>query len=112
MRLVTYRQDGTPVPTPVWFAQVEDRLYVMTQADTGKVRRIRHNAQVEVGPCTAQGELTGETEEGMARILDGESGRVARQALNRKYGLLKRIFDVMLLLRRAKIVHLEITPMA
>lgn len=51
LALTTFRRNGAPVATPVWFAQEDQRLYIMTGADTGKVRRIRNNAQVEVAPA-------------------------------------------------------------
>jgi PPOX class probable F420-dependent enzyme len=59
LSLTTFRKNGAPVATPVWFAQEGDKLYVMTGTNTGKVRRIHHNAQVEVAPCTLNGELLG-----------------------------------------------------
>jgi hypothetical protein len=34
MLLVTYKRDGGPVPTPVWFARDGDRLYVWTEMPT------------------------------------------------------------------------------
>jgi PPOX class probable F420-dependent enzyme len=51
MSLITFRKNGEPVSTVVWFAQEADKLYVLTAADAGKVKRIRQNAQVEVAPC-------------------------------------------------------------
>src|SRR3954462_10501239 len=40
--LVTFRRDGTPVPTPVWFALLGDRrLVIGTDLRTAKVRRTR-----------------------------------------------------------------------
>src|SRR5882762_5846088 len=38
--LVTYRRDGTPVPTPVWAAQAGGVLYVRTERGSGKVKRL------------------------------------------------------------------------
>jgi PPOX class probable F420-dependent enzyme len=111
MRLTTFRKSGEPVPTPVWFAQVEGRLYVMTDPDSGKVKRIRNNAQVEVTPCDSRGNPLGDQAEGMARILDAEEGKAADAALSRKYGWKKRVFGLMGSVRRRPTVHLEITPM-
>src|SRR4051812_3449751 len=38
--LVTFRKDGTPVPTPVWFAVLDDgRFVTRTEERTAKVRR-------------------------------------------------------------------------
>ena len=39
--LTTFRRDGTPVSTPVWFVREGNALVVTTQGTSGKVRRIR-----------------------------------------------------------------------
>lgn len=111
LSLTTFRKNGNPVATPVWFAQDADKLYVMTGAETGKVRRIRHNAQVEVAPCTLNGSLLGPSLEAMARILHEEDRIIANRALNRKYGWQKRIYDLTYTLRRKERVYFEITLM-
>jgi PPOX class probable F420-dependent enzyme len=49
--LVTYRKSGVGVHTPVWFAEHEGRLFVMTRPDFGKAKRIRNRPQVEVAPA-------------------------------------------------------------
>lgn len=111
MRLTTFRKSGEPVPTPVWFAQVGDHLYVTTDGESGKVRRIRNNAQVEVAPCDMQGKPLGDSAEAMARVLGAEEEAVAQAALKRKYGLQFHLFGAFGSLRRQRRVHLDITPM-
>lgn len=111
LSLTTFRKNGSPVATPVWFAQDGEKLYVMTGAQTGKVRRVRHNAQVEVAPCTLNGSLLGPSLEAMARILHDEERAAANRALNRKYGWQKRIYDLSYILRRKERVYFEIMLM-
>ncbi|MFN8379512.1 MAG: PPOX class F420-dependent oxidoreductase [Anaerolineae bacterium] len=111
MLLTTYRKSGEAVPTPVWFAQAEDRLYVMTDAEAGKVKRIHNRADVEIAPSDGRGKVLGNAVQGRARILSPDEAAAARSALNAKYGWKKRMFDGMIRLRRAKVVHLEITPL-
>jgi PPOX class probable F420-dependent enzyme len=111
MSLTTFRKSGEPVPTPVWFAQDGETLYVMTQASAGKVKRIRHNAQVEVAPCAVNGSLLGEAVEAMARILPPDQIGAAKRALSAKYGWQKRAFDLMNRLRGIDMLYMEITPM-
>jgi PPOX class probable F420-dependent enzyme len=95
MSLVTFRKTGEAVPTPVWFAQIGDRLYMLTSENAGKVKRIRNNPNVTVAPCTVRGEVLGEALPAKARILtDSSEIQTAIQALNRKYGLFKRLFDL------------------
>lgn len=94
MSLTTYRKSGAPVPTPVWFAQVGDKLYVYTSPSAGKVKRISHTPRVTLAPCTASGSVIGTAQEAHARIMDASEGHIARDAINRKYGWQKRGLDV------------------
>jgi uncharacterized protein len=110
--LTTFRKNGQPVATPVWFGQADDKLYVMTQPTTGKVKRIRHNAQVEVAPCTQIGKLLAPPIEAMAVILtDVSQIETARRTLNHKYGLQKRLSDLMMRMQHVERVYIEITAM-
>jgi len=111
MSLTTFRKSGAPVPTPVWFAQVDGVLYALTLPDSGKVKRIRNNAQVEVTPCNARGELLGAAQEGMARILPPDDSSKADKALSQKYGLMKRLMGFFSVLRGKHHLYLEISPM-
>lgn len=111
MSLTTFRKSGASVPTPVWFAQQGEHLYVMTQPDAGKIRRIRSNAQVEVAPCKANGQVLGPSAEAMARVLPPEEAQMADRALSKKYGVMKTLFGLAAKLRGRGFSYLEITAM-
>jgi PPOX class probable F420-dependent enzyme len=85
MSLTTFRKNGTPVSTPIWFGEDADKLYVMTRSDMGKMKRLRNNQQVRVAPCTIRGRVTGPESAAQARILPHEEHAHARQSINRKY---------------------------
>lgn len=87
--LATFRRNGQEVRTPVWFAGQAGKLYVMTRSDSGKYKRIRNNPRVRLAPCTARGRVTGAWIQAHARILDREEEGMARQALARKYFLMR-----------------------
>jgi uncharacterized protein len=55
LSLETYRQNGTPVATPMWFTEHDGVFYVYSRANAGKVKRIRRNPTVRVVPCTLRG---------------------------------------------------------
>lgn len=94
MSLTTFRKNGDPVATPVWFAEDNSILYLYTFPGAGKVKRIRHTARVTVAPCTLNGNVTGPAIEARARILTDESAMAhADQTLARKYGLIWRIYN-------------------
>jgi len=108
--LTTLRRDGTPVVTPVWFALEGGRVYVVTTAESGKVKRIRNNAQVLLAPCTAGGTVLAPGVAGVVRILATGEWAGARRALDRKYGWRKRFADLVYAFRRKAPAYLEIAP--
>jgi uncharacterized protein len=85
--LGTFRKNGTKVPTPVWFGEDGDKIYVMTRSDMGKTKRVRNNPRVTVAPCTIRGKVTGPESAAVARLLPPEEQARARQTVNRKYWL-------------------------
>jgi uncharacterized protein len=105
LNLETYRKNGTPLATPMWFAEHGGLLYVYSRAEAGKVKRIRQNAHVRVVPCTARGTPTGDWVEAKARILEDSAAQMGHQLLNAKYGWLKRVGDLVSRLRnRTRVV--------
>ncbi|MGQ9548561.1 MAG: PPOX class F420-dependent oxidoreductase [Roseiflexus sp.] len=110
MNLTTFRKNGQPVPTPVWFAQDGDRIYVVTQADSGKAKRIRANPRVQLTPSDARGKPLGATIEAQAHILDPSEEEIARRALAKKYGVMFWMFAVLWQLRRTTPIFLAIMP--
>lgn len=90
--LSTVRKSGATVPTPVWFAERDDKLYVMTRSDSGKYKRIRNNPAVKVAPCTIRGKLLGTEVPAMARVLPVEDWPLAREAIRAKYWLARLPF--------------------
>ena len=90
--LTTFRKDGTPVPTAVWAAALDDgRLGVWTRTDSGKVKRIRRSGTVEIAECDRRGRPLGPAVPATAELLDGEGTRLVRRAVAHKYGLAGRI---------------------
>lgn len=110
MKLTTYRKTGVAVPTPVWFVQVGDKLYVTTTADAGKVKRIRNRGDVTVEPCTASGEALGPQSAGHARELTPQEHKAADEALRRKYGWQYLMFGILGKLRGGRRTFIEVTP--
>jgi PPOX class probable F420-dependent enzyme len=93
LNLETFRKNGMTVKTPVWFVQAGDTLFVRTSADSGKVKRIRHNSQVNIAPCKMDGALLGDWISATAHeVKDQEIDQKVDQMLGEKYGLLKTLF--------------------
>ena len=118
LSITSFRRNGAGVATPVWFVQEGGRLLVQTEADSGKVKRIRHNPQVMIAPCTATGRLLADPVPARAELLPAaEVGRVER-LLAAKYRLdlliIKPIRSLQARLRRGRphprLVILAIAP--
>ncbi len=93
LNLETFRKNGESMKTPVWFAQDGETIYVQTVANSGKVKRIRNNGQVNVTPCKVDGAPTGTWIPALAReIRDAEIAQKVNRLLEKKYGLMKRLF--------------------
>ena len=106
--LETYRKSGAPVRTPVWITADGGMLYCLTLTDTGKVRRIRANAQVRLAKCDASGALEGEWVAARARILDAPAALNAQlRRLRAKYGWKFLAYRFISRLRRAETVAIE-----
>ncbi len=92
--LVTFRRDGRAVPTPVWFARRGERLYVFTENDAGKVKRLRNGPHARIAACNALGSLRGDWLEARGRVVDDPAtSRDAYSALRAKYGWQMKMVD-------------------
>ncbi|HEX7138436.1 MAG TPA: PPOX class F420-dependent oxidoreductase [Vicinamibacterales bacterium] len=82
--LETFRKNGQGVKTPVWFVRQNDVFYVYTEADSGKVKRIRNNSRVRVAVCNMRGDVRGPWLDATASLIDGDERRAADSLLDRK----------------------------
>jgi PPOX class probable F420-dependent enzyme len=107
--VVSYRRNGSPVATPVWFGIAGGRLYFRSLADAVKLRRIARDERVLVAPCTARGRQAGPPFEGRARILDDEAEVAeAEQAIQSNYGAGRRAYERAI--RDAPARYVEVVP--
>ncbi|MEM6108599.1 PPOX class F420-dependent oxidoreductase [Mycobacterium sp. 050272] len=91
--LTTFTKDGRAKPTPVWTAVDGDRLLVITQANSWKVKRIRHTPRVTMATCTMRGRPTSEAVEGTAALLDKSDTGTVYDAIGKRYGIIGTVFN-------------------
>jgi hypothetical protein len=103
--LATFRKNGNAVYTPVWFAEENGHLYVMTASKLGKTKRIRNNPKVKIAPCTMRGRITGPEFAATARFLPPDDHLRVRRLINAKYWLARLSF-----LFPNTDTYIEITP--
>lgn len=113
--LTTFRKDGTPVGTPLWAVEDGGKLYIWTETESWKVKRLRRNPAVTVQACDLRGKkVHGAVVSGTGRVLDADETDRVRKLIRKKYWLTGPVVVYGSLLRRGKAgtIGLEITPAA
>ena len=111
LNLETYRRSGIGVRTPVWFVLANDQLYIQTIENSGKVKRIRNNSQVNFTTCRGDGKPTGTWQQGHCQIVHDETlEKKVDLYLEKKYGFLKKWFSARQVRQGLKAVLLVIQP--
>jgi len=109
LNLETFRRNGESMRTPVWFVQDGEIFYVQTMANSGKVKRICNNCMVNIAPCKMDGKVIGSWIKAQARpVTDPAVSAQADHLLDKKYGLLKKMFSNQRASKGAKDIILEI----
>lgn len=85
--LRTYRRDGTPVDTPIWFALDGTSLVFRTKVGP-KTKRLATQPTVELRPCDHKGNVKDDALPitGVAHVLSGAAAEAGNRALHRRYG--------------------------
>lgn len=92
--LTTFKKDGTPVSTPVWLARDGDHLYVITDPNSWKAKRLRNSDRAEVAPCDMRGTVSGPATPAKATLLDDAGTARVNKLINDKYGLMAKLFGL------------------
>ena len=109
--LVTHKRSGEPVPTPVWAGLGEDgKLYVRTERDAAKVKRIGNDPHVKVAPCGSRGQPHGQLIEGRARIVSPDEEEHAEHVIAAHFGLGRRIYESTMGAAAGPMVYIEVSP--
>ena len=92
--LTTFTKDGRPKPTPVWVAPDGDRLLVIAEEKSWKVKRIRNTPRVTLAVCDVRGNPKSDAIEGTAAILDKSQNGLVYDAIGRQYGIVGKVFNL------------------
>ncbi len=91
LAIESYRKSGEAVRTPVWFIEKDGTLFVRTDGDTGKAKRIRGNPRIRIAPCTMRGKPKGDWINAEAQFAGEEEAEKAYKLLKEKYGMQYRL---------------------
>ena len=94
INLETYKRDGTPIRTPVWFVIHKDLIYVITRDSTGKVKRLKNNHGVRIVSCSFKGEPKNEWVKGKTEMITGEEADRIIKLRKKKYGMFVRLSGI------------------
>ena len=109
--LTSYKRDGSKVGTPVNIALEGDHAFVRTYDKSGKAKRMRRNADIEVAPSTLAGKPTGPAVPARARLLEGAEAEHASALIQRKHRLLQGVLVPFYhRLKHYGTLHFELTP--
>jgi PPOX class probable F420-dependent enzyme len=71
----------------------DDRLLVITQGNSWKVKRIRNTPRVTMATCTMGGRPTSEAVEGTGALLDKSETGTVYDAIGKRYGIMGTVFN-------------------
>jgi uncharacterized protein len=110
--MVTFKRSGEPVPTPVLFGLADGKLYLRTEPTVGKIKRLRNDPRVRVGPCNWRGKPLGPMADGTARVVSVSENEDAYDALRANYTFGQRLYESGLDRLPIEIVYVEVVPAA
>jgi uncharacterized protein len=115
LNLETYKKDGHPVRTTVWFVVGEmdsGELYVRTLEDSGKVKRLRTNPKVRIVPSSFEGKPSGSWIDATAERANGGDSAHVNDLFKKKYGIQKALTDFVNGLRGKKYITYRLRVVA
>lgn len=109
LNIETFRKNGQGVKTPVWFAQDGNTLRIWTQADSGKVKRLRRDGRARINPSTASGETLGQWMDTTAAVFDAtEEVSHTAELFKKKYGFSFLMFRLLGKMRNAQYATIKV----
>ena len=109
LNVETFRKNGNGVKTPVWFVQEGEKLYIWTEFTTGKAKRIRNSAKVNIVPSKANGTPIGAWMPARASVDDSHQAvEHVKSLMSKKYGFMFSLFSVMGKFRHSEYTSIQV----
>jgi hypothetical protein len=109
INIQTFKKNGQPISTPVWFIIKDNKIFFRTGHKSGKIKRIRNNNNVKFALCDIRGKIKGEWREGIAKI-ENDSNKIILSKINKKYGISSKLMKIFYKIKKIDIVILSIEP--
>jgi uncharacterized protein len=85
LRLTTFTKDGRAKPTAIWGVPDGDRLLIITDDNSWKVKRIRNTPRVAIAKSGSLGKPKSDDVEAVARVLPRSETRRVYNAVLKRY---------------------------
>ena len=105
--ILTYKKNGDGVSTPVRFIRKDNKIYIRTSNQSGKVKRIRNNNNVSYALCNISGRIKGEWHSGVAKI-EPDVNKMIFSKITEKYGLIAQIINILYKIKKMEIIIISI----
>ena len=92
--VVTYRKDGRPIAQPVWPGYDGERVYIWTEIEASKAKRLRRNPAALIAPCSFRGKPLGPPIAARGRVLESVAERRrADDVIRSQWGWKRKAFE-------------------
>ena len=108
INLETYKKNGQPVRTPVWFVIYNKKIYIRTDSNSGKVKRIMNNQNVSIAACDLLGKIKAQWIKCAAKIANDVDPETINTLINRKYSFMQSFIRIMYKLRNIKVIIISV----
>ena len=102
INLESYKKNGKAVRTPVWFVEDKGVIYVRTDLNSGKMKRMHNNNHILIVPSDFRGKPKGSWIKAEINIASTNEKERANKLLDQKYGLQAKILKLIYKIKRIK----------
>ena len=106
INLLTYKKNGKPVSTPVWFIFEDKKIFIRTSDKSGKFKRIKNNKNVKFAIYNIRGKIKGEWHTGLAKVEPNNIWIFPK--INKKYGIVAHLLNILYKIKKMNIIILSI----
>jgi uncharacterized protein len=106
INLLTYKKNGEPVSTPVWFIFEDKKIFIRTSDKSGKFKRIKNNKNVKFALCNISGKIKGQWHNGLAKMEPNNIWVFPK--INKKYGIVAHLLNILYKIKKMNIIILSI----
>jgi uncharacterized protein len=106
INILTFKKNGEPVSTPVWFIFKDNKIFFRTSNKSGKFKRIKNNNNIKFALCNIRGKVRGDWHKGVAKV--DPNNKWVYSLINEKYGFFAHLMNIIYKIKKMDIIILSI----